>query len=315
MLLCMAIVAVLVPAETPPREPVPGGVYEKRECARLHHLITAEFEDFPEDELKARPSVDFECAMALFLDPPDMTPKQKFDYLLVQARRSEKRGVALARYMVALDRKRYYEYIYERASKFGPEQWEAAVDAAGCSSDPNGERPQCPPRLLRLFFAQALHSESLTVRHKMLFSFENPNLSAEEALAFAKRLDVEEGPFIRTDILLTETHRNDSVANGVIREFLRGPLDFKALEKLCNYHGQFGSGLVLRNRYDFLPDLKALRARLAAEKDVRRKHEAKEAIAILDPTIEKLEELKEAGAPICPPSKKKENKEDKGKKE
>ena len=92
--------------------------------------------------------------------------------------------------------------------------------------------------------------------------------------------------------MLVQTQHNDPRTNRVVRGALRGTPEHALLD------GLHTSSLVERNRYDFLPDLRALRERLAHERDVRKKQEANELEKEVGKAIEALEERKAQKAPI-----------------
>lgn len=123
-------------------------------------------------------------------------------------------------------------------------------------------------------------------------------INIKHALAFAARLAVEESSSAREEILIAQLWFNDPRTNKVVRDFLRGPPELSVLYELCD--GGRDAPFVARNRYDFLPDLKALRARLpleiAAEKDIRKRSQTKpgieKAMRLLDEVIPALEQRK-----------------------
>ena len=157
-----------------------------------------------------------------------------------------------------------------------------------------------PVRLARLFFEQALRTEDPFARRVMISWLREPSATVEQALAIAKRLPQEDNPNVREAILKVQLTHDDPRTNKVVRDFLRGPLELKVLNGLCKGYPVDRAFFAEQNRHDFLPDLRALRDRLAAEKDVRKRYEAREGLELLDELIPALEKKKEANAPTCP---------------
>jgi len=279
---------------------VRGGLYEEWGCAEVGLPTRSRFEDFPADGLATLETKDFTCAVALYLDSSGIARELKFKHLASQARRGDKWGTALGEFMAELDWQMYVDYIYRHSEVLGPGEWERACRGAARHYQKSPAVKAYPPRLLRLFFEQAQRNGEPGTRLCMTSTFNEPQVPVEQALTLAKRMSVEESATVRGTILRVQTQHDDSRTNRVIREFLRGPVDLTPLELLCRGDHIEHSGLVERNRYDFLPDLQALRERLATEKDVRKRFEAKKAIAILEPAIAALEKRKKENAPICP---------------
>lgn len=303
MLLGSAVLAVLIASGDETRRPVRGGVYESWGCAEVGLPSRSRFEDYQVQPSGTLATKDFICALALYVDSPDITPKEKFDHLASQARRGEKWNAELSSYLAELDWKRYLDDIYLRAGSLRPDEWVAVSRNAGAHRGAHPEMKEPPARLARLFFEQALRSEDPGARGEMLSWFEEPWATIEQALAIAKRLPREDEPGLRTEILRVQLSHDDTRTNKVVRDFLRGPLELKVLEDLCKGYPVDRSPLVRDNRYDFLQDLRALRARLAAEKDMRKTYEARQGIELLDEVIPALEKKKQENAPICPARK------------
>jgi len=301
MPLSAAVLAVLLASGDEARRSVRGGVYEKSGCAEVGWPTRSRFEDYPDDDLRTK---DFTCALGLYVDSPDITPKEKFDHLTAQARKGEKWNDALNSYIAKLDWTRYLDDVYRRADSLSRDEWLEVSGNTRTHRKTHPEMKEPPPRLERLFFAQALHNENLWVRLVMISWFDEPWATTEQALALAlaiaQQLPQADEPGIRSDILKVQMTHDDPRTNKIVRDFLRGPLEFEVLKGLCKGYPVARAFFAEQNRHDFLPDLRALRDRLAAEKDVRKRFEAREAVKLLDELIPVLEKKKEANAPTCP---------------
>lgn len=301
MLLSSAVLAVLIASGDETRRPVLGGVYESWGCAEVGLPSRSRFEDYQVQPSGTLATKDFICALALYVDSPGITPEEKFSHLASQARRGEKWGAALSGYMAKLDWKRYLNEVYQRAGSLRPDEWLAVSfeTATYSAAHPEMEK-EFPPRLARLFYEQALHNSNVGVRHRMTSWLARPWATVEQALALARRLPEEDDPDVRSMILWVQASHDDPRTNIVLRDFLRGPYELPVLVGLSQGYKHIGSVLVAFNRHDFLPDLGALRDRLAAEKDVRKRYEARQGVELLDKLIPVLEKKKEENAPICP---------------
>lgn len=255
------------------------------------------FEDYPDDDVRTK---DFTCALGLYLDSPEITPKDKFDHLASQARRGEKWNTKLSRYLAELDWERYLNDVYRRAGSLRSDEWVAVSRSMAAHRRTHPEMKEPPVRLARLFFEQALRSEDAGARGEMFSWFEEPWATIEQALAIAKRLPHEDEPGLRAAILRVQLTHDDPRTKKVVSDFLRGPLEFEVLKDLCKGYPVDRAFFAEQNRHDLLPDLRALRDRLSVEKDVRRRYEAREAVKLLDELIPVLEKKKEANAPTCP---------------
>lgn len=205
--------------------------------------------------------------------------------------------------MARLDFSGHQHFILKHARTLQPAVWyRTCLMALGWRSDGDPRAPDIADRWKKtpwvpeLFYEQALHSQDDKVRHCMTGYFNNSSTTEAQARGFASRLSVEEAPTVRARILSVQLWLHNSRVNKLIRDFLGGPLEFEVLDELCGSSSTF----VAAKRYDFLPDLKALRARLpeviASERDVRRKHQVKkdaeEAMGDLDILIAALEKKK-----------------------
>lgn len=296
MSLGAAVLAVLLASGDEARHPVRGGIFEGWGCAEVGWPTRSRFEDYPDDDVRTK---DFTCALGLYLDSPEITPKEKFDHLASQARRGEKWNTKLSRYLAELDWERYLNDVYRRAGSLRPDEWVAASDNTRAHREAHPEMKP-PVRLARLFFEQALRTKDSFTRRVMISWLREPWATIEQALAIAKRLPQEDNPNVREAILKVQLTHDDPRTNKVVREFLRGPLEFEVLKDLCKGYPVDRAFFAEQNRHDFLPDLRALRDRLSVEKDVRRRFEAREAVKLLDELIPVLEKKKEANAPTCP---------------
>jgi hypothetical protein len=294
MLLNIAALLVLLGSgeERERRKPVAVGF----RCVDVGLPTRARFEEYSEESLG---TLDFECSLDLCLDSEEVTPEKKFERLASQAQKSGKWADALFRHMARLDWGRFLGHVYQRAASLGPDEWGAVSGATRSRQKASPEMKEPPKKLIRLFFEQAQHSKDPGVRAWMASWFRQPWATVEQALTLAKQLPREDEPKPRSAILDVQLSHNDLKTNKVVRDFLRGPLELNVLERL--YKGY--PALIEGNRYDFLPELRALRARLAAEKDKRKTYEARQGIELLDEMIPALEKKKEENAPICPARK------------
>jgi len=290
MLLNAAVLVVLLGSGEERRRILPS----RSGCAAVGLPTCERFEEYSEDSLG---TLNFSCSLGLCLDAEDVTSEKKFERLALQAQKSGKWAEELFKHMAMLDWERFLSYVYQRADSFGWNEWAGVSVATRYGQKASPEMKELPPKLTRLFFEQAQHSEAPVVRAWMASWFREPWATVEQALTLAKKLPKEDEPHPRAAILAVQLSHNDPKTNKVVRDFLRGPLELEVLKGL-----RWGSPPPLRdgNRYDFLPELLALRARLGAEKDKRKRNEAREGIELLDEMIPELEKMKEENAPICP---------------
>lgn len=303
MLVAAAITTIALHAsgdEDPRRRAVQGGIFDGWRCAEVGFPTMPRFEDYTKSSYGTLATKDFICALGLYLDSPDITHGEKFDHLASQARRGEEWNKALSPYLAEMDWERYLEDVYRRARSFRPDEWTTVARAMGVHLREDPQKRAPPEKLLRLFFEQALRSETSWVRGTMIRWFEGPWATVEQAVAIAKRLPLEDAPHIREAILRVLVTHDDPRTNKVVRDFLRGPLEFEVLKGLCQRDSSTEPFLGNQNRHDFLPELRALRDRLAGVTDVRKRYEAREAMKILDQLIPSLQAKKDANAPTCP---------------
>lgn len=281
MPLAILIAAILIGSPAPERHPVRGGFFDAGGCERLEGWkVLPPFEEVSGDALGD--TMEFKCALALYLDSQQVTDAQKFEHLAKQALRGEKWAVALSEPMARLDFSGHQHFILKHAKSLQPAVWyRTCLMASGWRFDGGprasdvADRWKKTPWVPRLFYEQALHSQDDKVRHCMTGYFNNSSTTEAEARGFASRLSVEEAPEVRARIFSVQLWLHNSRVNKLVRDFLGGPLEFEVLDELCGSSSKF----LAAKRYDFLPDLKALRARLpgviAAENDVRRKNQVK----------------------------------------
>ena len=301
MLLAILIAETLLGSPEHDRRPVRGGLYDTGGCERLEGWnVLPPFEEVSGEALGD--TMEFKCALALYLDSPDATDGQKFEHLAKQALRGENWAAALSQPMARLDFERYQDFIVRHAKALQPAAWYEAcliLVGPGPGGEPGrgGSERSHSTKLLRPFYDQAFQSPSPKVRDCMTARFNNSAITEAQARAFAGRLSVEETPSVRAELLNLQLWVNSPRTNRVILDFLRGPVEYEVLHHLCRSFWSEGSTFVKASRYDFLPDLKGLRARLpdaiAGETDVRRKHQVKKdaekAMEDLDVLIAALE--------------------------
>lgn len=270
------------------------GLYDRWRCGeRYIPGKELEFDRFPDSELKTPSfrSSAIACSMARFLDRNDLSDAQKFDRLVRQAGRSGKWGATMFEWMARLDWDRFDRYLQSRNGKFQPEE---LIELTGEWDNWLGARKSPFTKQLRnLLVEHALHHPEERVRAYAMGYIEQHDISPEEALSFYARLPFESNRNIRETIIDALAHFNLPATNKLLRDFLKGPLEPKLLPQVCSEE------LVKYGRYDLLPDLYALRQRLASEKDVRKQQEAREILESVDKGIKALEELKRRKAPIA----------------
>jgi hypothetical protein len=307
MLFSIVVVTILMGPGDQTRKPVRGGFYEKWNCHVFDGWKTLPpFERFLDQEFGTK---EFSCAVALYLDSPDVTPELKFEHLAFYANKSEKWGVALASDMAELDWAKYIERTYKRAQSLSQSEWlelcrlaeerERLAELLAPGHQKEGrpaERQEVDgepsPRMLRLYYEVAKRSNYAIMPDCM---FDNPYTTLDQALILARRFAAEEdGPYYtlrKGAILRTLTRFDAARTNKVIRDFLRGPLEHGLLERLCDGIPIDRAALVVRARYDFLPDLQALRTRLSAQKEIHKKNKERDAAGHLEEGIDLLDQV------------------------
>ncbi len=242
--------------------------------------------------------VDFGFAVRRLIDDPRWTTGEKFEFLANEGERSGGRGSVVVYFLASLDWSGFVAYVSQRDKLLTSAEWHSVcVAAAGHRKEQGGETgtdggSEYQERFLRLFLERVWHESDLEARVCMIATLNCAGVTVKQALALSGLLATETDPSVREEILLVQTQHNDSRTNAVVRNALRGPLERSFV------HGLPTSSLVDRNRYDFLPDLRELRRRLAQEGDVRRKLEASQLERDVAKAIEVLEEKKARGAPI-----------------
>jgi hypothetical protein len=294
MLLNAAVLVVLLGSGEERRR----SVAYRSGCAAVGLPTRARFEEYSEESLG---TLNFSCSLSLCLDAEDVTPEKKFERLALQAQKSEKWAEELFRPMAMLDWERFLGYVYQRAASFGPIEWGAVSRATRFRQKAFPEMKEPPRKLTRLFFEQAQHGKIAWQRAWMASWFRQPWATLEQALTLARQFPKENVTDPRAVILAVLLSHDDPRTNKVVRDFLRGPVDLEVLESM--YVGYPPPAFVDENRYDFLPELRALRARLVAEKDMLKTYEARQGLESLDEMISDLEKKKEENAPICPARK------------
>jgi hypothetical protein len=114
----------------------------------------------------------------------------------------------------------------------------------------------------------------------------------EDVLALIPMLDSEASHSYRSIIYEAQTRFDHPKANALTHKLLAEYKEPDVIGSILDY------GLAQNHRHDFLPDLKRLRARLAATTDLLQKEPAERMIVDIDAAIEKLEADKQAGVPI-----------------
>jgi hypothetical protein len=246
-----------------------------------------DFEKFGEDRLE---STEFMCAMARYLDGPNM-PQEQVRHLAEVANRSGKWGAALFEYMAELGWEQFEEYISSRLRQLRREELIALCRSWREWSKGRGVKTH---RLLRgVLYERALSDEDSEVRGCAIGFIARDAVSVSEAEALAERLSVEIEPENRSMILAAQIAHNQPATNRVVRALLRGPVERSVFEWICRFD------LPDHNRYDFLPDLYDLRRRLEREKDVTKVESARAVLEAVNVGIAALEDLKRKGAPIA----------------
>ena len=246
-----------------------------------------EFDTFPEEWLQTG---DFDCAVARYLDMNKAVPERAFQHLAEEANRSDKRGAALFHWMAGLDWDAFGKYIASRVRSLRSEEIGELHSKWDYWS--KGRTFPSMSDFREQLYERGLHDSDEKVRRSALGFATTHGLTLNEAITLARRLPQEPDSEIGQTILMGQTYFNHPTTNRVVRDYLRGPPEPEVLEWFCDE-------LVDHSRYDFLPDLNAVRRRLESEKDVKKYHEAYDALEAVKKGIAALEDLKRKNVPIA----------------
>jgi hypothetical protein len=235
------------------------------------------------------------CGVARFLDREDLTDDEKFKHLALLAKRSGKWGAATLGWMSMFSQERFEEYVVSRGDSFRAEEVMRLCGSDGWDIMLRGKRSSNTAKVKSILFHRAMKEPDPQVRAYALGFVSNHAPTLEESLALARKLGglLESESGSREAIIAAQVWHDHPDTNRIVRKALAEPLEPSILGILCEYD------LVRQNRYDFLPDLYALRKRLEDEKDIVKRDASREALAAVNRGIAALEDLKRKGAPIA----------------
>lgn len=242
---------------------------------------------------------EFQYSIARFSRRTDLDVQEKVRRVEDYGETHRKRRRWVIQALATIDWEETKRYVLARQKGLNTDEWGAVCGILhGARPErwywqPKNQRKR-PSALVAVVYQYAVSSHDSDLISCVIDALDYFGPNEEQALWLSRRLPNEEDTSDRGRIYSALTWLDDRRTNGVLRDLLRGGREPEVIQRLIvipRSEGLLKGELLRRNRYDFLPELRAFANQLRSERDVTKRQAAKRLLVEVLEAIDYLEAL------------------------